>query len=108
MKFKIAGKAGKREVREPVVTLDFVDNKYGEITIVAVEVNGDRIAGSELCTFKNNGKIFMHTNVNPDLGFCLNGRGEIKLDIIDIKKIRFTVFQPRIKKKPDVSYNKVY
>jgi hypothetical protein len=74
MKFKIAGKT---EEREQVVNLDFVDIGSGEVMIVAVKANGDRISGGDLFTFKREGKVFRHACVNPHLGFHLNGAGEI-------------------------------
>ena len=77
MEFKIAG---KKEVREPIVTLGLVeDNRFDGITVVAVNANGEIITGGELCTFRKSGRILMRAQINPDLGFCLNDAGQIEI-----------------------------
>ena len=51
-----------------------------EVTIFAVDEDGNRLSQGSLLSFLPGGRIMRHTGVNPALGFNLDDRGCIKLE----------------------------
>ena len=64
---------------DKVVRIDVKQSADG-IVINAVDENGDIVAGGHLVKLRTTGRIWHCRNVDPDLGFDLDGNGRIKLD----------------------------
>ena len=61
------------KAEEPEVFLKLV-KEYSGIRVVAVDKAGKEFMSGNLLTFSFDGSIFLHSSINPDLGFKLEGR----------------------------------
>lgn len=75
-KLSIYNDLDSKEVRLRLIS--YLDN--GNITVAAVNRNGEAVSGGALITINRRGTIKRHTGVNPHLGFELDVSGRIKLE----------------------------
>jgi len=66
---------------ERTVNLDLVQNRDGSVSVVAVDEDGIPIGGGYILAIESSGHIFRNWEVNPDLGFKQDDKGQIKLAI---------------------------
>lgn len=79
MKFKVFNEP--EESKEKEVTLALRDTGDGEVSVVAVDADGDIVMGGYLCKFRTNRRLMLNENVNTDLGFDLDGDGAIEAEV---------------------------
>ena len=66
----------KQDEEEPV-RLRLVKRDSGDITLIAVDEEGDKIRWGNLLTLRSNGSVYRHEGVNENLGFDLDDLGRI-------------------------------
>ena len=80
MKYEIYSESATKE--KPPVRLRLVRDVHfrDEVTIIAVDGDGNRASQGDIITFTPDGRIQRHARVNPNFGFDLDDRGRIKLE----------------------------
>ena len=74
-KFVIHGQDSKELVR---VALE--DYRDGEVNLIAVDKNGNKISRGNILFLTNEGKLRLHAGVSADLGLQLDGDGRIVVE----------------------------
>jgi len=77
---KMREKAERPKDKEPEVTLRLINNNDGTISLVAVDEHGYRLPQGNLLYITSRGKVFFNQFVNSDLGFPLEGVGELMVE----------------------------
>jgi hypothetical protein len=65
-----------KELKEPV-RLRLVKRDSGDITLIAVDEEGEKIRWGNLLTLRSNGSVYRHEGINEDIGFNLDSLGRI-------------------------------
>ena len=67
-----------RETEEKSTRVKLHDHGNGNVSVVAVNKDGQQIFPGNLFQLQSDGMIWRACHVNPDLGFVLDDRGRIK------------------------------
>jgi len=79
MSIKLKAFTEAAPVEAKPIQLKLVDREDGEVSVVAVDEDGERVADGYLITFTSDGKIRLANGVNKTLGFSLDSMGRIEV-----------------------------
>jgi hypothetical protein len=79
MKLKVFNEQ-PREEKEPEVTLRLESTPHGDVVVLAVDSEGNRVNGGSLLAFKADGTILRPAFVNPKLPFKLDDMRRIQIN----------------------------
>lgn len=79
MKLKIYEEKEKKE--DKTVRLKLKDDEDGDISLIAVDKDGDEMIAGTLLVMQDDGTLYLNEDINEDLGFKLDKDGRIKVDI---------------------------
>ena len=65
---------------EKITRVKLYDHGSGNVTVIAVDKDGNRVDQGILFCLLPNGTIQRMPSVNPDLGFVLDDKGRIKFE----------------------------
>jgi len=74
MKLKIYSES--KEEQAPVY-LKLIEGADGDVKLIACDEAGNRVFGGNILALTPAGKIQVHQNVSPDLGFQLDQKGKV-------------------------------
>ena len=74
MKLKIFEPAENPQ-QEPILKLLQEDN--GDVAVIVVDKNGRRVGNGHLVTFRTNGTVYMHRDINGSFGFQLDSQSRL-------------------------------
>jgi maltose-binding protein MalE len=75
MKLQVFG----QEKKDEIIRLKLMDRgTSGDVTLVAVDKNGEIVDQGYILSIQTDGTIYLHCDVSPDLGFKLTDRGEVE------------------------------
>ena len=79
MSIKLKAFTEAAPVEAKPIQLKLVDREDGEVSVVAVDEDGERVPAGYLITFTPDGKIRRAKSVNDELGFSLDSMGRIEV-----------------------------